>query len=99
MLYFYNPILVLLLFQIFDISTCQETDNINGVYAVKKGFHYSNKTSASWGNNGQSVFSVNVSMSETCATYNCSSSCSDEIWYYDYNKLWGKARYARLQTI
>lgn len=66
--------------------------NIDGVYTVKKGLHYPNKTSVVWGENDQKIFSVLVSLSESCATYNSSDSCDDEQWYYDFNKLWGKAR-------
>lgn len=86
----------LLLFIVFNILSrcyCDEKDgNIAGLFYVFEGFHYANKSSVTWGENGQTDFSVSVSMSSSCATYNCSSSCTDTAWEYDLNKLWGKAR-------
>ena len=35
---------------------------------------------------------VSVVMPRTAAIYNCTSTCDDPIWMYDWNKLWGKAR-------
>ena len=68
-----------------DIST-----NINGYYVVKEGHHYANKSTVAWGFNNETYFSVRVSLSTACATYNSSSTCDDNIWYFDWNKLWGK---------
>jgi hypothetical protein len=67
--------------------------NINGTYLVKQGWHYPNKTSVTWGENNETTFKISLSLSHSCAVYNCSSSCSDEYWYDDFNKIWGKARY------
>jgi len=71
-------------------------DNINGAYQVKQGFHYSNKTSITWGENSEKSFSVLISMSDEFATYDCTNttsySCEDPAWIYDWNKLWGKSR-------
>ena len=74
------------------VQSQRYTDNINGTYTVFSRNHYSNKTAVTWGQNGELSFNVTVSMSLSCATYNCSSTCDDTIWYYDWNKLWGKAR-------
>mmetsp|Transcript_3349 Transcript_3349/g.3317 ORF Transcript_3349/g.3317 Transcript_3349/m.3317 type:complete len:219 (-) Transcript_3349:8-664(-) len=67
-------------------------DNINGIYTVKTNFHYPNKSTVVWGENNQKYFSVKVSLSSSCGTYNSSTSCDDPAWYNDWNKLWGKAR-------
>ena len=70
--------------------------NINGGFQVKKGFHYSNKTTVEWGHNSEKEWSVLVTLSAEAATYDCTSttsySCEDSAWVYDWNKLWGKAR-------
>lgn len=85
----------LLLFVICQCSLAQ-SDNINGFFQVSQGHHYSNKTSLTWGENGEKSFSVKITMSPEFATYDCSNtttySCEDPVWYYDWNKLWGKAR-------
>ena len=76
-------------------SGTETTDNISGTYAVFKGMHYANKTTVEWGHNSQTEWKVTVSFSQACASYNSSSSdvpCSDDAWYGDYNKLWGKSR-------
>jgi hypothetical protein len=65
---------------------------IYGVFSVRKGLHYSNKTTIEWGSNDFASSRVTVSMSTSCATYDCSQSCEDTKWYYDWNKLWGKIR-------
>lgn len=71
-------------------------DNIEGVFAVKFNWHYSNKTSITWGQNSQKDFSVKISLSPTAASYDCTNttnySCEDPAYMYDWNKLWGKAR-------
>jgi hypothetical protein len=67
-------------------------NNINGVYAVPTNFHYPNKTTVIWGENNATSWSVQVSLSPSCGTYNSSSTCDDTKWYGDWNKLWGKAR-------
>ncbi len=92
-------ILLLLLFLLLHHPTCivsTKTDNINGYYAVKKGWHYSNKSSVTWGQNGEKSFSVRATLPVEAAVYNCANttdySCEDPIWYFDWNKLWGKAR-------
>lgn len=73
-------------------SSLESNQYIEGIYSVKKGFHYSNKSSLTWGENNFTTISASVSMSPSCATYNCSTSCSDTAWYLDWNKLWGKVR-------
>lgn len=73
-------------------SIVSSDDNINGVYKVEKGHHYSNKTSLIWGQNGEEKFEVTISLPYSAAVYNCSDSCADPIWMFDWNKLWGKAR-------
>jgi hypothetical protein len=71
----------------------QPQGNINSDLLVNIGMHYPNKSSVSYGINGQPYFSLKVTMSESCATYNCTSSCpEDPVWYYDWNKIWGKSR-------
>lgn len=91
--------LVTLLFLfLFGSRTCLarsddiKTDNIIGPYQVSEGMHYANKTSITWGKNGLMDWSVVVTLSSAAALYNCSETCDDPVWYYDYNKLWGKAR-------
>jgi hypothetical protein len=75
------------------LGLAQETfDNVHGTYAVHKGLHYSNKTTITWGHNSELAFSVTVTMPKAAATYNCTGLCEDNAWYYDWNKLWGKAR-------
>ena len=69
-----------------------KNDNIEGTYAVKKGLHYSNKTTVTWGMNSQKSWYTIASLSLAAATYNSSETCDDPAWYYDWNKLWGKAR-------
>ena len=77
-----------------------QSDNVNGVYAVYPNHHYANKTSMIWGYNNMTSWNVSVSMSSSCATYDCSSSCpEDPAWYYDWNKLWGKVRCGYLHDI
>ena len=70
-----------------------QTDNINGYFAVKAGRHYSNKTSITWGRNSETYFSVRVSLSESCATYDLNGdNCpEDPSGNGDFNKLWGRA--------
>lgn len=70
----------------------EQTDNINGAYKVAVGRHYANKSSLFWGQNSETDWSVTVSMSDSCALYNSSSTCDDPAWYGDWNKLWGKTR-------
>jgi hypothetical protein len=71
----------------------QEIDhNINGIYTVQTNMHYPNKSSVVWGENNQTSWSVQVSLSASCGTYNSSATCDDPVWYGDWNKLWGKAR-------
>ena len=67
-------------------------DNINGPYQVKEGYHYANKTSITWGKNGEKDWSINIKFDNNAAIYNSSTTCDDEAWYGDWNKLWGKAR-------
>lgn len=38
------------------------------------------------------LFQVKVSLSTATASYNCSSSCSNERWVENFNKIWGKGR-------
>jgi hypothetical protein len=74
------------------VSAKDYCDNIIGTYAVSTGFHYANKTSVTWGQNGEKYWYTTVSLSASMATYDCSNtttySCSDTAWYYDWNKLW-----------
>ncbi len=74
----------------------EKTENIDGYYAVKKNFHYSNKTTVTWGQNGEKSFSVKAMLPMEAAIYDCTNtsnySCEDPAWFYDWNKLWGKAR-------
>lgn len=73
----------------------ETADNISGTYAVFKGLHYANKTTVEWGHNSQTKWQVTVTFSQACASYNSTASdvpCSDDAWYGDYNKLWGKSR-------
>lgn len=71
-------------------------DNIDGTFAVKFNWHYSNKTSVTWGQNSQKDFAVKISLSPSAATYDCTNttsySCEDSAYMFDWNKLWGKAR-------
>jgi hypothetical protein len=71
-------------------------DNIDGAFVVKFNWHYSNKTTITWGHNSEKYFKVKVSLFETAATYDCKNttnySCEDPVYMYDWNKLWGKAR-------
>ena len=67
-------------------------DTIQGIYTVHENMHYANKSTISWGQNGNYAISVVVSFSDSCGSYNCSGSCEDPVWYGDFNKLWGKAR-------
>jgi hypothetical protein len=71
-------------------SLSAASDNLKGKYIVHKGLHYSNATS--WGRNSDLLFSVTATLPKAAAIYNCSGSCEDTVWYYDWNKLWGKAR-------
>lgn len=64
--------------------------NLDGCYTVKEGNHYPNKNSLI-AFNGQTEWSVNVSLAASCASYTCT--CSDGC-QYDWNKLWGKTRCA-----
>ena len=63
---------------------------------VKYNDHYSNKSTVTWGMNGDKVFSVNVKLSLACSIYDCKNTtnyiCEDPVYQYDWNKLWGKAR-------
>lgn len=74
----------------------EQYDNINGAFEVKKGHHYSNKTSVTWGQNSQKDFSVTIALSKSAAIYDCTNttdySCEDSAWMFDWNKLWGKSR-------
>jgi hypothetical protein len=71
-------------------------DNVHGTYQVHKNFHYSNKTTVTWGQNSELSFSVIVTLPQAAALYDCTNtssySCEDPSWIYDWNKLWGKAR-------
>lgn len=74
----------------------EEFDNIEGTFAVKFNWHYSNKTSVTWGQNSEKDFSVKIALSPAAAIYDCTNtteySCEDSAYMYDWNKLWGKAR-------
>ena len=74
------------------LTLADKTENINGYYAVKEGRHYSNKTSITWGKNSETFFSVSVSLSESCASYdlNADNCPEDPSGNGDWNKLWGK---------
>lgn len=45
------------------IAAQVSTTNINGYYVVKENHHYANKTTAMWGQNNETYFSVKVSLS------------------------------------
>ena len=93
-------IFVSLLLSTTRTSIAEETDNINGTYVVKQGDHYSNKSMfKTWGYNDQMTWNVTISLSRSAASYNCSSSCDDPIWYGDFNKLWGKNRCGYIHDI
>lgn len=91
-------LIIALIWSYFTSAVCSVVDdNINGVYQVSKHFHYANKSSIVWGLNSASYWSVQVIMPEMAATYDCSNTtsytCSDPIWYYDWNKLWASCLY------
>ena len=78
-------------------SVAQETDNIDGVHTVYAGDHYADCTSrfcfgSNWGDNGQSEWYVKVTFGQSAATYSGGSCFANTVEYYDWNKLWGKAR-------
>ena len=77
-------------------ATGEKDDNIAGPFMVKFNHHYSNKTTVTWGQNGQKDWSVRVVLPVEAATYDCTNttsySCEDAAYMYDWNKLWGKAR-------
>jgi hypothetical protein len=89
-------VVVLLVLSAVSVEAVDKFDNINGYYAVYKGWHYSNKTSVTWGQNSQKDWSVVATLPIAAATYDCTNttsySCEDPIYMYDWNKLWGKAR-------
>ncbi|KAL3811086.1 hypothetical protein ACHAXA_008063 [Cyclostephanos tholiformis] len=77
------------------------SDNINGVYTVFAGKQYANSTCSflcsgpNWGTNGQFSWSVKVTFGQSAASYiGATGTCfaNNPIEYYDWNKLWGKAR-------
>jgi hypothetical protein len=73
-------------------GSTQKTDQINGPYHVRKGMHYSNKTSVIWGDNGKLIMSNVITLSESCTSYDNSQANCSSSWMSDWNKLWGKAR-------
>lgn len=89
--------ILLLLLCLLSIGQGKEkTDNIEGVFMVKFNRHYSNKTTVTWGQNGEKDWSVRVTLPVEAANYDCTNtttySCEDSAYMYDWNKLWGKAR-------
>ena len=67
-------------------------DQNTGPYMIRENFHYSNKTSITWGRNGLHSMSNVITLSSACATYDNSKNNCSSSWQYDWNKLWGKAR-------
>ena len=47
------------------------TDNIDGTFKVAEGRHYSNKTTLTWGQNGERSWSVFIRFSRSCAGLIC----------------------------
>ena len=75
----------------------EKTDNINGAYSIKENWHYADKHTVTWGQNGQTIFTNLITLSSDTATYNCTNTdsydCEDITgWMFDWNKLWGKGR-------
>lgn len=79
-----------------SFAASDQTDNIEGVFAVKYNWHYSNKTTVAWGENSLKDLAVKISLSASASSYDCTNtttySCEDSAYQFDWNKLWGKIR-------
>ena len=80
--------MVSLLFLLLIVAFCaycspfeeEKNDNIYGTFMVQRGQHYSNKSTLTWGQNGEKTWNTTIVLPRTAALYNCSESCEDPAW-------------------